>query len=111
MLCEQRLKEQRVLGSFININEYILDLIPYDGDLLSMESDGAFRVCITIDVHSHDRRYIHTNSTFVSYKECYLESDQTSLYHTAKGLMTLQALYGTIPQIFGKGDCARVSRE
>lgn len=22
--------------------------------------------------------------------------------------MTLQALYGTIPQIFGKGDCARV---
>uniref|UniRef100_A0A8C8H9T3 Vacuolar protein sorting-associated protein 33A n=1 Tax=Oncorhynchus tshawytscha TaxID=74940 RepID=A0A8C8H9T3_ONCTS len=40
-------------------------------------------------------------------EECYLESDQTSLYHTAKGLMTLQALYGTIPQIFGKGECAR----
>lgn len=37
-----------------------------------------------------------------------MESDQTSLYHTAKGLMTLQALYGTIPQIFGKGECARV---
>lgn len=44
MLCEQRLKEQGVLGSFINIDEYILDLIPYDGDLLSMESEGAFRV-------------------------------------------------------------------
>ncbi|KAJ8415522.1 hypothetical protein AAFF_G00425020 [Aldrovandia affinis] len=82
LLCEQRLKEQGVLGSFINIDEYILDLIPYDGDLLSMESESAFR-------------------------ECYLESDQTSLYHTAKGLMTLQALYGTIPQIFGKGECAR----
>uniref|UniRef100_A0A7N6AM49 VPS33A core subunit of CORVET and HOPS complexes n=1 Tax=Anabas testudineus TaxID=64144 RepID=A0A7N6AM49_ANATE len=39
--------------------------------------------------------------------ECYLENDQTSLYHTAKGLMTLQALYGTIPQIYGKGECAR----
>uniref|UniRef100_A0A2K6GII8 VPS33A core subunit of CORVET and HOPS complexes n=1 Tax=Propithecus coquereli TaxID=379532 RepID=A0A2K6GII8_PROCO len=39
--------------------------------------------------------------------ECYLEGDQTSLYHAAKGLMTLQALYGTIPQIFGKGECAR----
>lgn len=25
--------------------------------------------------------------------------------------MTLQALYGTIPQIFGKGDCARVSKD
>uniref|UniRef100_A0A8C6PLH4 Vacuolar protein sorting-associated protein 33A n=1 Tax=Nothobranchius furzeri TaxID=105023 RepID=A0A8C6PLH4_NOTFU len=82
MLCEQRLKEQGVLASFTNIDEYILDLIPYDGDLLSMEYESAFR-------------------------ECYLENDLTSLYHTAKGLMTLQALYGTIPQIFGKGDCAR----
>lgn len=47
--------------------------------------------------------------SLLSEKECYLENDQTSLYHTAKGLMTLQALYGTIPQICGKGDCARVS--
>uniref|UniRef100_A0A8C1Y922 Vacuolar protein sorting-associated protein 33A n=1 Tax=Cyprinus carpio TaxID=7962 RepID=A0A8C1Y922_CYPCA len=82
LLCEQRLKEKGVLNSFTNIDEYILDLIPYDGDLLSMESESSFR-------------------------ECYLESDQTSLYHAAKGLMTLQALYGTIPQIFGKGECAR----
>lgn len=47
MLCEQRLKEQGVLASFINIDEYILDLIPYDGDLLSMEYESAFRVCST----------------------------------------------------------------
>ncbi|NXY75437.1 VP33A protein, partial [Glareola pratincola] len=83
LLCEQWLKEQGVLGSFIHREQYSLDLIPFDGDLLSMESESAF-------------------------KECYLESDQTSLYHAAKGLMTLQALYGTIPQIFGKGECARV---
>ncbi|KAI6076175.1 Vacuolar protein sorting-associated protein 33A isoform X1 [Aix galericulata] len=82
LLCEQWLKEQGVLGSFIHREQYSLDLIPFDGDLLSMESESAF-------------------------KECYLESDQTSLYHAAKGLMTLQALYGTIPQIFGKGECAR----
>ncbi|XP_016084729.1 vacuolar protein sorting-associated protein 33A [Sinocyclocheilus grahami] len=82
LLCEQRLKEKGVLNSFTNIDEYILDLIPYDGDLLSMESESSFR-------------------------ECNLENDQTSLYHAAKGLMTLQALYGTIPQIFGKGECAR----
>ncbi|OBS79097.1 hypothetical protein A6R68_18505 [Neotoma lepida] len=43
----------------------------------------------------------------LSPQECYLEGDQTSLYHAAKGLMTLQALYGTIPHIFGKGECAR----
>ncbi|XP_035197000.1 vacuolar protein sorting-associated protein 33A [Oxyura jamaicensis] len=82
LLCEQWLKEQGVLGSFIHREQYSLDLIPFDGDLLSMESESAF-------------------------KECYLESDQTTLYHAAKGLMTLQALYGTIPQIFGKGECAR----
>ncbi|XP_005403153.1 PREDICTED: vacuolar protein sorting-associated protein 33A isoform X2 [Chinchilla lanigera] len=82
LLCEQRLKDLGVLGSFIHREEYSLDLIPFDGDLLSMESEGAF-------------------------KECYLDGDQTSLYHAAKGLMTLQALYGTIPQIFGKGECAR----
>ncbi|XP_029426745.1 LOW QUALITY PROTEIN: vacuolar protein sorting-associated protein 33A-like [Rhinatrema bivittatum] len=82
LLCEQRLKDQGVLGSFIYREEYSLDLIPFDGDLLSMESETSF-------------------------KECYLENDQTSLYHAAKGLMTLQALYGTIPQIIGKGECAR----
>nr|KAF6468627.1 hypothetical protein HJG63_020504 [Rousettus aegyptiacus] len=70
LLCEQRLKDLGVLGSFIHREEYSLDLIPFDGDLLSMESEGAF-------------------------KECYLESDQTSLYHAAKGLMTLQ-LYAEI---------------
>ncbi|ETE61095.1 Vacuolar protein sorting-associated protein 33A, partial [Ophiophagus hannah] len=82
LLCEQRLKELGVLHCFVHREEYSLDLIPFDGDLLSMESENAF-------------------------KECYLENDQTSLYHAAKGLMTLQALYGTIPLIFGKGECAR----
>lgn len=47
MLCEQRLKEQGVLASFVNIDEYILDLIPFDGDLLSMEYESAFRVSST----------------------------------------------------------------
>ncbi|MEE6504020.1 hypothetical protein FKM82_005048 [Ascaphus truei] len=82
LLCEQRLKDLGVLGSFYYREEYSLDLIPFDGDLLSMESENAF-------------------------KECTLENDQTSLYHAAKGLMTLQSLYGTIPQICGKGENAR----
>lgn len=53
--------------------------------------------------------YFTSYTFFCLLQECYLENDQTSLYHTAKGLMTLQALYGTIPQIYGKGECARVS--
>lgn len=44
LLCEQRLKDQGVLGSFIHREEYNLDLIPFDGDLLSMESESAFKV-------------------------------------------------------------------
>lgn len=63
MLCEQRLKEQGVLGSFVNIDEYILDLIPFDGDLLSMEYESAFRVsspCICC--------CIHNNNTYFSLK-------------------------------------------
>lgn len=44
LLCEQRLKDLGVLGSFIHREEYSLDLIPFDGDLLSMESEGTFKV-------------------------------------------------------------------
>ena len=41
-------------------------------------------------------------------QECYLENDQTSMFHVAKALMSVQALYGIIPNIYGKGDCAKV---
>lgn len=44
LLCEQWLKDQGVLGSFIHKEQYSLDLIPFDGDLLSMESESAFKV-------------------------------------------------------------------
>uniref|UniRef100_A0A8C4NL75 VPS33A core subunit of CORVET and HOPS complexes n=1 Tax=Eptatretus burgeri TaxID=7764 RepID=A0A8C4NL75_EPTBU len=39
--------------------------------------------------------------------KCCLESDYTSMFDVAKGIMTLQSLYGIIPEIHGKGDCAR----
>ena len=42
-------------------------------------------------------------------QECYLENDFTSMYYAAQSLMTLQALYGTIQYIHGKGDCAKVA--
>lgn len=44
LLCEQRLKDLGVLGSFFHREEYRLNLIPFDGDLLSMESENAFKV-------------------------------------------------------------------
>ncbi|ELW65502.1 Vacuolar protein sorting-associated protein 33A, partial [Tupaia chinensis] len=131
LLCEQRLKDLGVLGSFIHREEYSLDLIPFDGDLLSMESEGAFKrlppptaaaqrlplpsaagmggvSCSIAESQHWEQAHLAPGDDRVRpLQECYLEGDQTSLYHAAKGLMTLQALYGTIPQIFGKGECAR----
>jgi len=41
-------------------------------------------------------------------QQCYLESDRTTMFYAAKALMTLQALYGVIPNLYGKGECAAV---
>ncbi|KAK0047696.1 vacuolar protein sorting-associated protein 33A isoform X1 [Biomphalaria pfeifferi] len=82
LLCEKKLKEKGVYGSFVNVDEFNLGLIPFDSDLLSMEMDDAYR-------------------------ECYLENDFTCLFYAAQSLMILQALYGTIPYIYGKGDGAK----
>lgn len=44
-LCEKKLKELGVYGSFKNnLKEFFLDLIPLDYDLLSMENPDLFRV-------------------------------------------------------------------
>ncbi|CAG5119015.1 unnamed protein product, partial [Candidula unifasciata] len=82
LLCEKKLKELGVYGSFASVDEFNLGLIPFDSDLLSMEMDELYR-------------------------ECYLDNDFTSLFFVAQSLMTLQALYGTIPYVYGKGDCAK----
>ncbi|XP_074643726.1 vacuolar protein sorting-associated protein 33A-like [Tubulanus polymorphus] len=82
LICEKKLKDLNVY-SYLNIKEdFCLDLIPFDYDLLSMENETSFR-------------------------ECYLYKDYTSLFHMAKSIMTIQALYGVIPNIYGKGDCAK----
>ncbi|XP_052224605.1 vacuolar protein sorting-associated protein 33A-like isoform X2 [Dreissena polymorpha] len=86
LLCERRLKEAGVHGSLTNIEEFSLNLIPFDNDLLSMEMEDSF-------------------------KECYLENDMTSMFHAAQSLVTLQTLYGIIPNIYGKGECAKHVKE
>ena len=35
-------------GSFVNVDEYCLDLIPFDYDVLSMEMESSFRVTFSI---------------------------------------------------------------
>jgi hypothetical protein len=44
-LCEKKLKELGVFGSFKdNLKEFFLDLIPLDYDLMSMENPELIRV-------------------------------------------------------------------
>eukprot|EP00794_Sanderia_malayensis_P018179 gene18179-19993_t len=81
LLCESRLQELGVYGTFTNIEQYSLDLIPFDHDLMSLEHE-------------------------LSFTECNLEKDLSSMYFVANSLMKLQALFGVIPKVFGKGDMA-----
>lgn len=84
MICERVLEEEGVKGD-ITIGDYAMDWIPCEDDLISMELDPS------------------------TWKEIYLDGDQTSIYYAAKSLMRLQSIYGLFPRIIGKGDAAKVN--
>lgn len=41
-------------------------------------------------------------------QDLFLYNDSTPLFHIAKSIMTLQTLYGIIPNIYGKGKYAKM---
>jgi len=83
LLCDQILNDDRVARDSISrITEFPLYLIPFDDDLLTMESIADMRTTR-------------------------VEGDPTELFNAARALMKLQAAYGTIPHIFGKGHYAK----
>lgn len=82
VICERQLQFLGVFGDISSINEYSPDFYVFDSDVISIEWP-------------------------LSYKECNLESDFSSLYQSARALMTLQCLYGIIPSITGIGFAAR----
>ncbi|KAH0954770.1 hypothetical protein HN011_008394 [Eciton burchellii] len=94
LLCQKKLQNRGVFGSFTLIEEFKCDLFPFDNDLLSMELNGSF-------------------------KEFHLENDPTCLYQVARAIQGLQKLYGKIPKVTGRGPAAskiwelleRLSRE
>lgn len=77
-VCEEKLKESGVRGDIL-IDELNLDFLPIDTDLLSMEMNDCFR-------------------------DLYLNNDTTPIFNLAHGLITLQQIYGIIPNVFVKGD-------
>ncbi|KAF3422754.1 hypothetical protein E2986_11988 [Frieseomelitta varia] len=81
LLCQKKLQNRGVFGSFTLIEEFKCDLFPFDNDLLSMELSGSF-------------------------KEFHLENDPTCLYQVAQAIHGLQRLYGKIPKVTGRGPAA-----
>nr|XP_039271179.1 vacuolar protein sorting-associated protein 33A-like [Styela clava] len=82
-LCLQKLEELGVSSMLKNIEEYRLDLIPLEYDLLSME---------------------HYSSLF----DCTINEDYSSLYLVARALNSLQKQFGIIPNIHCKGRYAQM---
>lgn len=76
-------QELGVYGALTNVEEYRLDVIAMDADILSMENHSAF-----YDIN--------------------IDEDMTSLYLAAKALIGIQKQFGVIPLIYGKGKCSKV---
>ena len=83
ILCERKLQVLGVYGNFNIVGEYSVELFALDSDVLSMEWDSSF-------------------------SETHLDRDYTSLFHSAKAIMTLQTLYGIIPNVYGLGKSAKI---
>lgn len=81
LVCERALKDTGVYGNCV-IGEFHLNLVPLDSDVMSMELP-------------------------LSFKNCNLHGDQTSLFYAAHAIMQLQNLFGVIPRITGKGEASR----
>ncbi|RWS28893.1 Vacuolar protein sorting-associated protein 33A-like protein [Leptotrombidium deliense] len=82
LLCERKLEELGVRANITTINEYAIDLFPVDSDVMSMEIKSSFRDCV-------------------------IDGDYSSLYHASRAIMTLQSLYGVIPNVYGQGKYAQ----
>ncbi|KAF2366399.1 Sec1-like protein [Trinorchestia longiramus] len=78
LLCERRLQEHGIFEHFTSVNELPLLFFQLEADLVSMELPGVFR-------------------------EWSVEGDPSAVHAAARALMLLQAIYGLIPSIRGKG--------
>ncbi|KAF8753754.1 Sec1 family [Rhizoctonia solani] len=81
VLCDKILEEEGVFGE-VTISEFPLEFIPLEDDLISLEWDNTF-------------------------KEIYLDGDESSIYYAAQALSTMQRAYGKFPRVIGKGDGAK----
>lgn len=83
-ICEQVLADEGVLDCFAEIGECQLDLFPLDTDVISLELEASF-------------------------KNCYVDGDNTMLTTVARSLQKLERTFGTIPHIKSKGTQAAIA--
>jgi hypothetical protein len=81
--CVLRVTRAQVRSSLATLDEFDLEMVPLDEDLISLELPDCFR-------------------------ECYLDKNRESLYYIAKAIMKLQIMFGIFPHIRGKGHCSKV---
>ncbi|CAK8570150.1 unnamed protein product [Lathyrus sativus] len=77
VVCEKVLEDEKLHDMF-TIGEYPLYLLPMDEDVLSFELG-------------------------LSYKECLVDGDASSLWHIAKAIHKLEFSFGVIPNVRAKG--------
>ncbi|KAF8807938.1 Sec1-like protein [Phlegmacium glaucopus] len=80
-LVSRILEEEGVLGD-VTISSYNLQFIPIAKDVISLEHENAMR-------------------------ELWVDGDETVIFDSTQALLTIQKLFGTFPQIIGKGDYAQ----
>lgn len=80
MVCERVLQEEGVYG-LVTVREFGAQMIPLEDDVLSLEQP--------------------------CFRELFLDDDRTVLYSVAAGVMKLQAMFGLIPLVRGKGERAQ----
>ncbi|KAI5810690.1 Sec1-like protein [Pyronema omphalodes] len=81
LVCDKIFEDEGILGE-ITIRELPLYFLPLEPDLLSLELESSF-------------------------EELYLRKDHTSIFYSARALMSIQRRHGLFPRIIGKGDRAR----
>lgn len=101
-----------LVSTFHIISDLGFYLFPLESDLLTLTESSAFTVCAPRNIpHAHTpaAQPTHYKSVLPHPQDLYVDRDPSPLYNVARSLMDVQAVFGPIPKIVGKGHCAQVS--
>ncbi|XP_052795879.1 vacuolar protein sorting-associated protein 33B-like [Mya arenaria] len=84
-LCETLLEQEGVFG-LCELDELDLDLLPLDADIMSMEAPDFF-------------------------KSYYMDNDLTGLHTVSRGLLSIERIFGEIPNIYCLGRAGKMCYE